>query len=493
VLLRVCLNWHDAVWAHFKVLLDVTFEREIRLYQHPLRPPQVELPSWYLAQEQSPSEIFASVASSANDAVRRGAEEPFHLLQALIIQGDIPAVVEHIHRWITEASSDVAPYHRFLAHLTLFFRELGIPDLQEALCDEIVLAYVKHLIDQRDMEVVASYAARLPAEVQIDTYASFLVNITDKAQRLRCLQLARDAGLDVASITKKVVRYVRSEDFLLEGGTSMIAAAPLDVAPDVKATNERRVTDQDAQKISAIDWLVFDPSQRAEALIQGNALIRDFLSQQKLKAATDVLLKLPRDSRSVVLQNCAYDNGPQSELPAEQEAACCEFEALTAYLESQHAFRSWSDHFFQLCPEEPRSKTSTSAEHARYQIEKARWEENLAKFTELAEGKLLNVIQYPNGWLVDPVLNAETPRERTIQMHELRKLLLPKCVSALHQVYFKSEQFDKCMSIAVLIATSPDLCALFAECKEQLRDVLRLLREASLQLLETADPLGFRA
>ena len=34
---------------------------------------------------------------------------------------------------------------------------------------------------------------------------------------------------------------------------------------------------EDRQKIEAIDWLVFDPSQRAEALKQANAVMRSFI------------------------------------------------------------------------------------------------------------------------------------------------------------------------------------------------------------------------
>lgn len=34
---------------------------------------------------------------------------------------------------------------------------------------------------------------------------------------------------------------------------------------------------EDRLKIDVIDWLVFDPAQRAEALKQGNAIMRKFL------------------------------------------------------------------------------------------------------------------------------------------------------------------------------------------------------------------------
>ena len=37
------------------------------------------------------------------------------------------------------------------------------------------------------------------------------------------------------------------------------------------------MTPDDRRKIEAIEWLVFDPCQRAEALIQSNAVVRHFL------------------------------------------------------------------------------------------------------------------------------------------------------------------------------------------------------------------------
>ena len=40
---------------------------------------------------------------------------------------------------------------------------------------------------------------------------------------------------------------------------------------------------EDRHKIEAIDWLVFDPSQRSEALKQSNAIIRTFLGRLFLR------------------------------------------------------------------------------------------------------------------------------------------------------------------------------------------------------------------
>lgn len=44
-------------------------------------------------------------------------------------------------------------------------------------------------------------------------------------------------------------------------------------------------TEDDLIKVSALDWVVFYPQQRAEAMWQANALIRSFLALGKLDAA----------------------------------------------------------------------------------------------------------------------------------------------------------------------------------------------------------------
>lgn len=45
----------------------------------------------------------------------------------------------------------------------------------------------------------------------------------------------------------------------------------------------------DREKIEAIDWLVFDQSQRAEAMRQANALMRSFIGKSCLLSSSIVL------------------------------------------------------------------------------------------------------------------------------------------------------------------------------------------------------------
>jgi len=122
-LLPVCRKWEDALWAHYRVMLDVGVERKLRMYPNPTRAAPPALPDWYVKQDLDPETIFAALAASPTDAIRDGAQEPYHIVQALVVQDAVPALITQAHAWVSELpASDVQPYYRFLAHLVLFFR-----------------------------------------------------------------------------------------------------------------------------------------------------------------------------------------------------------------------------------------------------------------------------------------------------------------------------------------------------------------------------------
>lgn len=58
--------------------------------------------------------------------------------------------------------------------------------------------------------------------------------------------------------------------------------------PDLQA----ELTAEDNAKVSALDWVVYYPSQRAEAVWQANALICHFLAVGKLEAARKAFNKV---------------------------------------------------------------------------------------------------------------------------------------------------------------------------------------------------------
>jgi nuclear pore complex protein Nup107 len=58
--------------------------------------------------------------------------------------------------------------------------------------------------------------------------------------------------------------------------------------PDLHA----KLTAEDMLKVSALDWVVYYPSQRVEAMWQANALVRHFLAVGKLEAARKAFNKV---------------------------------------------------------------------------------------------------------------------------------------------------------------------------------------------------------
>lgn len=434
-LLPVCKKWEDALWAHYTVMLDVGIENKLRSHPHPSRPPAAELPEWYVKQDLDPETIFGALDTSPTDGVRDGAQEPYHVMQALIIQDDVVRLVTQAHAWVSDLPPEqVRPYYRFLAHLVLFFRDLGVPGLPKDLCNDIILTYVKHLIEMKAVNVIATYTARLPHAQQVQTYALFLRGISNKVEQRNCLLLARDAGLPVAEIAKTVVEVIRDtpdeQASLLEKG----------VGSGLDQTINLPSSTVDRQKIDAIDWLVFNPSHRGEALIQSNAVVREFLSARKFEAAAEVFAKIPKDSPSVVLREWQRVHGEEDMDPALQNA-CREYLGVTAFLDAQRAYEIWlRQRDQQPTPPEsdgdeggrPAYMTQMQHEQQQYLYNQRlqRWQETATDLAGKAKKKIENVLLFPEGWLVDTMVvslrkSSALQRIITVLGHRARGCLPP--------------------------------------------------------------------
>jgi nuclear pore complex protein Nup107 len=150
--------------------------------------------------------------------------------------------------------------------------------------------------DESQINLIALYTSKLPTSLQVSTYASFLKEIGGNSDREKCLLLAEKARLDVPQITKRVVEIIRQ-------------GSPEEVPSQEISLHSNAITLEDSTKIRAIEWLCFDPSQRAEALYQSNALARVFLAFHKLEAANKLFDEiLPQDSVAVVLEKSSTQN-----------------------------------------------------------------------------------------------------------------------------------------------------------------------------------------
>lgn len=270
LLLKIASSWQDALWAYMKSLLDIEVESEIRATMAKI---YTNMPEEYWKNEITLEDAFKELHASKNPVIRAQSNKPDHLIQKYIILDQIPKLMEEIESMIDGGVCD-SQFIRFLAHLILFFRQVG-KSTKDKIENKVLLAYVRVLFAIGDPTLVAFYTATLPQEDQTTNYASYLEDVKDHDQRKKCLRAAEDANLNVEAITKLVVENICKKN---------IESDPT----DLKGT----ITDADVDKINALDWLIFYQNQREEALWQTNALIRYFLTNEKIDAARKAFNKV---------------------------------------------------------------------------------------------------------------------------------------------------------------------------------------------------------
>ncbi|XP_005280079.2 nuclear pore complex protein Nup107 isoform X1 [Chrysemys picta bellii] len=482
-LLPVCDTWEDTVWAYFRVMVDSLVEQEIRTSVMTTEELE-ELPREYLETNWTLEKVFEELQATDKKRVLEENQEHYHVIQKFIILGDVDGLMDEFNKWLSKDRS-VLPGHllRFMTHLILFFRTVGL-QTKEEVSVEILKTYIQRLVSEKHTDLIAFYVSHLPQELAVAQYAVFLEDVTETEQRHHCLELAKEAGLDVATITKTVVENIRKKD------TGEFTHH--DLALDTGTTEEDRL------KIDVIDWLVFDPAQRAEALKQSNAIMRKFLASKKHEAAKDVFVKIPQDSIAEIY-NQWEEQGMDSPLPAEDDNAIREHLCIRAYLEAHETFNEWFKHM-NSAPQKPillpqasfTERVAHEHKEKKYEMDYGIWKGLLDAVTADVKEKMYNVLLFVDGgWMVDVREDAEDDPERTHQMILLRKLCLPMICFLLHTVLHSTRQYQECLRLADVVASERHkLYVVFS--KEELRKLLQKLRESSLMLLDQGlDPLGY--
>ncbi|XP_043803765.1 nuclear pore complex protein Nup107 [Apis laboriosa] len=490
-MLQIATSWQDALWAYMKTLLDIKVEREVRDL---VIKNFTNMPDDYWKNEISLKDVFKELHASKDPKIRMESNKPDHLIQKYLILDQIPKLMEEIDNMINTGTCD-PHFLRFLAHLICFFRQIG-KNAKDKIGDKVLLAYVHILIEMDDPILIAFYTAMLPRELQVTNYASYLENIKDHEQRRKCLTAAEDANLNVEAITKLVVESIRSKN--------------IDIDPiDLKGT----LTDTDIDKINALDWLIFYPSQREEALWQTNALIRYFLANEKIDAARKAFNKIPVDSIEAIMAEYPTMEGTltnltmTSNLSKKASSTIREYVCYKTYLDAQEGFAEWFSHYHHGKPapleELPPYATFTEKvayEHkkAQYNVEMERWTSTMQHHTKAVKQLLFNVLLFPDGgWLVDSNNNNNdepcTPEEisRDHQMEKLRELCIPKITLLLHSVMSEMNEHAECIQLADILASEQyQLYKVFQ--KGRLREVFKKICESSLVLMDQKkDPWGY--
>ncbi|KAL1138207.1 hypothetical protein AAG570_009898 [Ranatra chinensis] len=436
-LLPACSGWEDLLWAYLRAAVDRRVEREIR--DNAIRQ-YVPMPNKYWLNVEG---IFREIR--ANELAKHEAKKPERVIQELLALDLVPDLLERMSEWV-ETTNCQPQFVRFLAHLVIILRLVGRSQPQE-LGDNVLRAYIKILVDEGEPNLVAYYVAMMPDDDQIDLYATFLESVTDSEKRIECLRAAEKYELNIKRITQKVVQNIRNRRTELE---------------DTDETLARKASDEDFSKISALDWVVFYPQQRGEAIWQANALVRTFIGQGKLEAARLAFDKIPADSIEMLMTQfkCKVDEKKKVDvnLPPRISSAIKEYLCHKAYLDAQDGFSDWFHHFHNTKPTpppEPKNKDDFAEKVAHehklkmFNEELERWKVIMKHQTKSVKSQLYNIIVFPDGgWLVDENNEDEG---RSNQLRSLRSICIPEIVMLLHKVLHSVEEYDECIDLAPLI------------------------------------------
>ena len=214
--------------------------------------------------------------------------------------------------------------------------------------------------------------------------------------------------------------------------------------------NSQILSTEDKRKINSIRFLIFDPKQYYEALIQANSIMRYFILNSKPLAADAVLSQLPKDFiadlKLLHFQQEKFVNHLR------------EFESLEIYLKSLQKYREFYENQ-QNKPQEPihSSKTKKPSDEIEFDHQMKQYHRNLSEWEETDEelyqeskDQLYNLLQFENIWLRN--LDEDFDLERDYEIQNVKKKCIPSTALLLFSLMFQRKEFDGCRGLAELVA-----------------------------------------
>jgi nuclear pore complex protein Nup107 len=457
--LAVSDTWEEHLWAHlnaaFEARIDEAFESEdaktwwsqegggsIKVMELKSSSGDPHAKETVRAELKS---IFERVKGTEKGSVNLQANNLYHVVQEAVILDGVDELLIHVESRLPEMRATLEPKRyvhvaRFFSHLIIYFRLLHRP-LPASTCNSILRHYVEALEHAGEDELVAMYASSLERESAEETYARFLASLNidmPLAERQTALLRAKEHSLDTASVARLVVQIIFGEAYPAIAMQTLTAAHGFDPL----AALNTELTEVEARLISAIDWLTFDESTRADAVFQSNALMRLFLSSGKLHAARTTLYSLPESVVADLDDMLDLTFGDKSEHLNYRQF----FSALSASLS-----------FREVLSKQP-SRASKLEAHT--------WREALSSVLATAKEASLEVLT--GDWLklaqadddeVDATANREEAERRLVELARIRQIYIPELILRLHFMFFDTREVLGGESLRFIIVDLPILVA----------------------------------
>ena len=402
---------------------------------------------------------------------------------------------------------------RFLYHL-IFLLETLISDNEDlgefrdnvimSFHDDLLQLYIKRLTRHKSLwKYTCSYASLLPLDDMIDTLTNFwMTSIHDDQSRRVIVTQAREClstGLDL-DILRKVVRG-RISMVPTEGGSTLLKSFPSALMKGTNGTIDKKISQDDLQKMHSIQWLCMYNEHFADALVCVNMLLRQFLLQVdqenndgeirdwvddvKLRAAMIFKNKfLSHDFIDKAMNGGGIDGGENIDedgsnkmSPGELEDSLKEFQSIGSFFEAHSAYVAWKEAILSLPAEVDfhseanftegtlESEISMKMDKRNYINKKRKNALALIKVADVAHNKMVDLMTSEGGFLNSKselgVHSLGEVRERTAQL----KTLQSKC---LQHMFF--------LTYSVLTETAKWM-------NEFVEDIRRLFQDEALDIL----------
>ncbi|KAK7202499.1 nuclear pore protein 84/107 [Myxozyma melibiosi] len=456
--------------------------------------------------------ILASPTSS-DEQVRSESEAPFRYLQGSIINNVLHLMIANVRSQIeqslagdTENENTIIGERymlRFLAHLILFLRGIGLDsEVSEDDAVSILQFYIEDLVVCGKGRLVPLYVAQLPPSAAVEAYSYLLADIAaDARARSEQFALADKFGLDVATTLRRTVQRVF--DDLEDRFPAVVSSAEFDFSESE--------TDDEGQLTGSLLWLV-DAGMWGDVVASANALYVRYLLAGRIGAAVVFQSKLGASQVHIAVEQLARsgedamtmmvtdeDNGSaDAEMIMQAAKYRAEFMQYEALVEAVRMIKQWDG----LMAEKPVAPSKGDRARPRWSGNDGSEKES-GKFLHAWKNKarnLLNQVQAPlidiiEHWMVDVELSAIEDGDKTQAdaIHRLRVLYVPYMLFELHRIFtdaamVKTSYAIRGFELVNLVAESTDemsLGRLLIE-SEKLSDYL--VAVAQLALVVGADP-----
>lgn len=337
-------SWFDLLWAYLKVQIDIRVESELRENSSKS---YIDMPAKYWNNKMSIEEIFNEL--STRDNIREVAEDKMTIIRKYLILDDVPELMRNIDTWLVDLKND-GQMLRFITHVVLFMRQIGRQHQQpDDIGNKVIKAYVEYLMSESsESMLVAYYTAAVSPSMQIDLYARFLQKIDearfskqiDEAdERKLALEEAYNNRLDVHKIVCHMVQTVCLAQASTVDGKELTGS----------------VSTLDKKKISALKWLTLHSEQSSDLLWFANALVRNFLGENKVESIREIFAIIPQD----VVQRVQDNYGSKDFIPAKVECSIFEYACYLLYVNALDSYSDWL-RVFHSKPKEPETLSANA-------------------------------------------------------------------------------------------------------------------------------------